>query len=242
MIQTYVHLRLLVSQFINMINKIILCITVILLSLSIVYCRDGDDQDELNITELSGEPNLGEVVGPGSQFAKEVTGIFFINEDQFRNLLSLKEVESVLKEKEELQEYAFTDIKMLLDSRVDTQRVAVQQVFPLDSGYSVFFGNNQGTKSIRFAVLDMKSLVDATHQYEEIKNSTEPPLQVMESPIGHASAEIDANIAELGSNIVFIKADKLITLHTIMPEGELPLTDLEGLRQLARIIEKKLDN
>ena len=168
--------------------------------------------------------------------------IFFINEDQFRNLLTLDEVESIVKVKEELQEYAFTDIKMLLDSRVDTQRVAVQQVFPLDSGYSVFFGNDQETKSIRLAVLDMKTLVDATHQYEEIKSSTEPALQVMESPIGHASAEIDANIAGLGANIVFIKGDKLITLHTIMPEGELPLTDLEGLRQLARIIEQKLDN
>ena len=242
MIQTYVHIRFLVNPFINMINKIVLCITVILVSVSIVYCKGANEQDVHDITEPFGEPKLGEVVGPASQFAKEVTGIFFLNEEQFRDLLSVKEVESVLKEKEELQEYAFTDIKILLDSRVDTQRVAVQQVFPLDSGYSVFFGNNQETKSIRLAVLDMKSLVDATHQYEEIKNSTEPPLQVMESPIGHASAEIDANIAELGSNIVFIKADKLITLHTIMPEGESPLTDLEGLRQLARIIEKKLDN
>ena len=212
------------------------------MSLSIVYCRSDNDQDVLDITEQSGEPKLGEVVGPASQFAKEITGIFFMNEDQFRNLLTLDEVESILKIKEDLQEYAFTDIKMLLDSRVDTQRVAVQQVFPLDSGYSVFFGNDQETKSIRLAVLDMKTLVDATHQYEEIKSSTEPALQVMESPIGHASAEIDANIAGLGANIVFIKGDKLITLHTIMPEGELPLTDLEGLRQLARIIEQKLDN
>ena len=229
------------NLFIHMINKRFTYIIVSLLSLSLVYCNDDRGGNIVSPDQPSEQPKIGEVVGPASQFAKQVTGMFFINEDQFMNLLSLEEVESVLIEKEELQQYAFTDIKMLLDSRIDTQRVAVQQVFPLDSGYSVFYGNKQETKSIRFAVLDMNTLVDATNQYEEIKSSTEPPLQVMESPIGHASAEIDANIAGLGSNIVFIKGDKLITLHTIMPEGELPLTGLEGLRQLARIIEQKLD-
>ena len=62
----------------------------------------------------------------------------------------------------------------------------------------------------------------------------------MEPPIGDASAEVEVNTHGIGSIIVLIKGDKVIELHTAMPAGERALVDLEGLIELARIVEERL--
>ena len=84
--------------------------------------------------------------------------------------------------------------------------------------------------------------MDATNQYEEVKASTEPELEVMIPPIGNASSQMEANADGIGSNVVFLRSDKLVTLHTGAPDGAEALTDLAGLRELARIIDRRLIN
>ena len=116
----------------------------------------------------------------------------------------------------------------------------VQQTFPMDSGFSIFFINHDGSKSVRLGVFDLESTVAASNQYEEIKEQTAPELEVMTTPIGHASAQMVANAAGIGSNIVFLRSDILVTLHTGMPEGAEPLTDIAGLRDLAKIIDQRI--
>ena len=116
----------------------------------------------------------------------------------------------------------------------------VQQTFPMDSGFSIFFINHDGSKSVRLGVFDLESTVAASNQYEEIKEQTAPELEVMTTPIGHASAQMVANAAGIGSNIVFLRSDILVTLHTGMSEGAEPLTDIAGLRDLAKIIDQRI--
>ena len=154
--------------------------------------------------------------------------------EQFRSLLTAQEVQEVLTESQGLKETQFLDIKKLMDSR------DVQQTFPMDSGFSIFFINHDGSKSVRLGVFDLESTVAASNQYEEIKEQTAPELEVMTTPIGHASAQMVANAAGIGSNIVFLRSDILVTLHTGMPEGAEPLTDIAGLRDLAKIIDQRI--
>ena len=65
-------------------------------------------------------------------------------------------------------------------------------------------------------------------------------MQVMDSPIGDASFEIEVNAQGIGSMLVFIKGDKLVSLHTAQPEGEGPLLSLEGLEDLADLVASRL--
>ena len=167
---------------------------------------------------------------------EEDSGPVFLTEEGFRALLTVEDIESVLREEADLKTAEFIDLKQVLDER------GVQQMFPLDSGFSIFFVNEDETKSIRLGVFDMKSLVGATSQYEEVKANTEPELEVMIPPIGNASSQMEANANGIGSNVVFLRADKLVTLHTGAPEGSEALTDLAGLRELARIIDGRLSN
>ena len=198
-----------------------------LASLLLVYCSD----DDRALPESTPYP-----AGPRLTSSEEDSGPVFLTEGEFRALLTVEDIEPLLREPVNLKTAEFIDLKKMLDER------GVQQMFPLDSGFSIFFVNEEGTKSIRLGVFDMKSLVGATSQYEEVKANTEPELEVMIPPIGNASSQMEANADGIGSNVVFLRADKLVTLHTGVREGEDALTDLAGLRELARIIDGRLSN
>ena len=189
--------------------------------MSLVYC--SDDGGALPEPAPTLPSTLEEDAGPT-----------FLTGDDFRTLLAVEDIEPVLRERADLKTAELIDLKKMLDAR------GVQQMFPLDSGFSIFFVNESETKSIRLGVFDMKSLVGATSQYEEVKANTEPELEVMVPPIGNASSQMEANAGGIGSNVVFLRGDKLVTLHTGVPEGEDALTDLAGLRELARIIDERL--
>ena len=200
-----------------------------LASLALVHCSDDDGP----VSESTPEPKSA---GPISTATEEPPGPTFLTEEEFRALLTVQDIEPFLQDQDDLKATQFIDLKQMLDQR------GVQQMFPLDSGFSIFFVNGDETKSIRLGVFDMRSLVDATNQYEEVKASTEPELEVMIPPIGNASSQMEANADGIGSNVVFLRSDKLVTLHTGAPDGAEALTDLAGLRELARIIDRRLIN
>ena len=210
---------------------------------SILACSDSDDspatEQERDVVEEQTSPTEEpeaedpEAEDPEAEDPEALVGAV-LTAEQFRSLLTAQEVQGVLTESQGLKETQFLDIKKLMDSR------HVQQTFPMDSGFSVFFVNHDGSKSVRLGVFDLESTVAASNQYEEIKEQTAPELEVMTTPIGHASAQMVANAAGIGSNIVFLRSDILVTLHTGMSEGAEPLTDIAGLRDLAKIIDQRI--
>ena len=200
-----------------------------LASLALVYCSDDDGP----LPESTLEPRPAR---PTATATEEPPGPTFLTEEEFKALLMVEDIKPVLQEQVDLKVTQFIDLKQVLAER------NVQQMFPLDSGFSIFFVDADETKSIRLGVFDMKSLVDATSQYEEVKANTEPEPEVMLPPIGNASSEMEVNAGGIGSNVIFLRGDKLVTLHTGMPDGAEALTDLAGLRELARTIDRRLSN
>ena len=210
---------------------------------STLACSDSDDSPstERDVVEERTSPTEEpeapvEAVPTAEPEAEEPEALVgaVLTAEQFRSLLTVQEVQEVLTEGQGLKETQFLDLKKLMDSR------DVQQTFPMDSGFSIFFINHDGSKSVRLGVFDLESTVAASNQYEEIKDQTAPELEVMTTPIGHASAQMVANAAGIGSNIVFLRSDILVTLHTGMPEGTEPLTDIAGLEELAKIIDQRI--
>ena len=216
-------------------SRLVLVVAMVALTLACSDSGDSQSTDKVTVTEEI-SPTAVPEGQTGAVPTAEPEGLSgtVMTAEQFRSLLTVREVQKVLTENQGLKETQFLDIKQLLENR------DVEQTFPMDSGFSIFFVNHDGSKSVRLGVFDLESSVAASNQYEEIKEQTAPELEVMTTPIGHASAQMVANAAGIGSNIVFLRSDILVTLHTGMPEGTEPLTDLAGLRALAKLIDERI--
>lgn len=155
-----------------------------------------------------------------------------LTEEQFKDLLTVEDIESVLTSMVVL-ETEFSDYKKMAES------VDPAQVVNMDSWYGMGFYTEDGMKSLTFSVIDFDSQTSAQDHFEKIRAET-PGLEIMSLPIGDTSAEVEVNAHGIGSMIVFTEGDKLVQLHTAMPAGEETLVALEGLEELARIVETRL--
>ena len=155
-----------------------------------------------------------------------------IAEERFKALLTVEDIESILPSMV-VWETEFFDYKKMAES------VDPAQVVNMDSWYGMSFDTEDGTKGLTFSVIDFDSQTSAQNHFEKIIAET-PGLEIMSSPIGDASAEVEVNAQGVGSIIIFIAGDKLVQLHTAMPAGGGALVDLEELVELVRIVESRL--
>ena len=109
----------------------------------------------------------------------------------------------------------------------------------MDSFFGLSFQTQDGMKAITLTVSDFAYAALEKDPFDKLKSAV-PQLEVMDPPVGDASARVEVNAGGIGSTIMFAKGDKSVQLHTAQPNGESPLTSLEGLEQLARIVEKRL--
>ena len=58
--------------------------------------------------------------------------------------------------------------------------------------------------------------------------------------LGEASAKVEVNAQGIGSIVVFLKGDKVVSLHTAQSEGQEPLRSLESLEELAELVASRL--
>ena len=180
--------------------------------------------------------SIGALAGCSGEQAVETkpdeSGIVTVTEENFSALLTVEDVEGVLIVTVPLQT-EFRDVKKMVES------VDPAQVVAMDSAYSLSFEAEGGFKGMTFAVFDWKSQAAAESHFERLTSETSG-LSVMDSPIGAASADVRVDGQGIGSTVVFIKGDKAVSLHTSQGKGEQPLVSLEGLKGLARIVEKRL--
>ena len=62
----------------------------------------------------------------------------------------------------------------------------------------------------------------------------------MTPPIGDVSGQVEVNAGGIGSMIVFMSGDKLVSMHTAQPRGQAPLLSLDDLEELATLVVNKL--
>jgi hypothetical protein len=155
-----------------------------------------------------------------------------ITEGQFKALLTVEDIESVLPSMV-VWETEFFDYKKTAESADPAQ------VVNMDSWYGMGFDTEDGMKGLTLSVIDFDSQTSAQDHFERIRAET-PGLEIMSLPIGDASVEVEVNARGIGSIIVFITGDKLIQLHTAMPAGGGALVDLAELEELVRIVEARL--
>ena len=159
-------------------------------------------------------------------------GIDKLTEESFRALLSLEDVEGVL----------VTNVPLntgFINYREMAASVDPAQVVNMDSWYGLTFQTEDGMNGMTLMVVDFDSESSAQDHFELVTTET-PELEIIASTLGDAFAEFEFNAQGIGSVLVFIKGDKAIQLHTSITEGQQPLVSLEGLEQLAGIVDQKL--
>lgn len=151
---------------------------------------------------------------------------------QLRALLTVEDVRGVLTTEEPLETrfYDLADVARAVDPT---------QVEDMESFYGLRFQTEGAIKGISFTVVDFNTDANALGHFEKVKSET-PGMQDTAQSIGDASADVEVNAQGIGSMLVFIKDDRVVSLHTAQAEGQQPLVPLEGLEELAKIVASRL--
>lgn len=154
-----------------------------------------------------------------------------LTKEEFNSLLTVQDVQQVLAAQVELNTQ-FYNYKEMAESE-DPEQVAA-----MDSFYGLSFETEDGMKSITLTVIDFDSTSSAEQYIQDKENESE--WDSMQNPIGDESLEEQLNSEGMGSIIIFLKGDKCVQLHTTISSGDSPITDLNGLEELADKVEAEL--
>ncbi len=156
-----------------------------------------------------------------------------IAEESFMNLLTEEDVRGVRTTGTPLTT-RFNDYKAM------AERVDLAQVENMDSWYGLVIEAGDGAKGITFSAIDFDTTHSAQDHFEKMKSEAPPGMQDMAPPIGDASFEAGVNAQGIGSMLVFVNGDKLVSLHTAQPDAQEPLLSLEDLEELAELVASRL--
>ena len=155
-----------------------------------------------------------------------------VAEESFKTLLTEEDVRGVVT-----TEVALTS--QFFDYKARAEGVDSTQVEKMDSWYGLVFAAAGGARGITFAVIDFDSTPSAQGHFETIKSDASPEMREMDAPIGDVSIEVEVNAQGIGSMLVFIKGDRLVSLHTAQPDDQEPLVSLAGLKELAELVASR---
>ena len=114
----------------------------------------------------------------------------------------------------------------------------------IESWYSLDFDAADGSRGMSFLAIDFDSTASARDHFEkmmsEMKSEVFPGMREMVPPIGDASLEVEVDAKGIGSILVFVNGDILVSLTTWQPDDQEPLLTLEGLEELAELVASRL--
>ncbi len=175
---------------------------------------------------------IGGTITEGHGAAGPTPSALLFTGEAFRALLAIEDVYDGLLDPSERLDTELRDFKEM------AERIEPAQVEKIDSWYGLTLEAADGTKGMTFSVIDFDSESAALDHYGTM--TSEPGLQGMASPIGEASAQVEVNANGIDSMLVFLKGDKVVSLHTAQPEGQEPLLSLESLEELAELVASRL--
>ena len=155
-----------------------------------------------------------------------------VAEERFKSLLSEEDIRGVLT-----AEVALTT--RFFDYKARAEGVDPTQVERMDSWYGLVFEAADGARGITFSAIDFDSATSAHDHFEKIKSEASPDMQETDRTIGNASIEVEVNAQGIGCMLVFIKGDRLVSLHTAQPDDQEPLVSLAGLEELAELVASR---
>ena len=191
-------------------------------------------------TELTGEQFVEAVrqevgrnsLGESSINMNPTTSGVLLTEADFRDLITIEDVERRLSAKVSLK-------AELRDFKEMAGRADPTQVQNMDSWYGMTIEAADGGPGMTFSVVDFDSRSSAEDHFIAVMSETSV-LRQMTPPIGTISGQVEMNAGGIGSMLVFMSGDKVVSMHTTQAEGQSPLLTLEDLEELAALVVSRL--
>ena len=172
------------------------------------------------------------VAACGSSVAKPTpTASSPVTQEALRRLLTVDDVLEVTS-----LPVKFTGVQ---DFRAMAASADPAQVREIDSWLGLGFQQTDGDQWISLTVVEFETFEAASTYYDRVR--ADDGLEIVEEIAGVASAAAEPNAQGIGAMVAFLKGDKVVTLHSVMPLGQVnTLVDLQGLIRLARAVERRL--
>lgn len=123
------------------------------------------------------------------------------------------------------------------DVRAMAEGVDPEQVREIRSWYGLLFETVDRRLSLTLTVVEFDSAERAHRQLDIVESG--PAFEAMADPIGDRSVSAGADDG-IGAALAFVSARRLVTMHSAAAAGVDPLVDEGQLRQLARVVERRL--
>ncbi len=155
-----------------------------------------------------------------------------ISKQAFLHLLTAGDVEQLLAAEVPLST-SYRDFKEMAES------VDPAQVVNMDSWFGLTIETADSADGITFALIDFDSLASATAHFEKMRSAKKAPPEA-EASFGGTAYRVEMNFLGIGSMLVVVKGDKLLSFQTVMPEGGLPVATPGDLDKLAELVVSRL--
>ncbi len=158
-----------------------------------------------------------------------------LDEAGVRALLTVDEVRSKLAQDVTIE-------PRIQDTRAMAEAVDPFQVIAMDSWYTLPFLTEDGSAGVILDVIDFDFPVSARDHWARIliEQTTEVGFQSIEPGIGEGAIGAEFNSNGIGSIVVFVYDQWVVSLRTVMPEGEDPIVEFDDIKALARMVRERL--
>jgi hypothetical protein len=150
--------------------------------------------------------------------------------DSFEDLLTLEDIKAVSPVEN-------------LDSEITDYKEQAGQVDPgqvqdMRRWYGFTVSSRGGNPGLTMTVIDFDSVAAASRHYEFVAADD---LLPMDTTVGDLSALAEFNNQGIGSMLVFIQGNAMVSLHTTVGAGQLPLMTRESLVEMATLVSDRLE-
>jgi len=155
-----------------------------------------------------------------------------VSKQTFLHLLMAEDIEQMLPAEVSLTT-SYRDLKEL------TGDVDPEKVVNIDSWFDLTIESDDSPNAITFALIDFDSPASASTHFEKMR-SAKKAIPKVETSYSGSSYSVEMNFVTIGSMLVVVKGDKLISFQTVKPEDQPALFTLENLDELATLVVSRL--
>ena len=155
-----------------------------------------------------------------------------VSEQTFVNLLTVRDVEQLLKAEVPLTT-SYRDFKEMAEN------VDPAEVVNVDSWFGLTLETPASGDGLTFTLIDFDSPTSASAHFEKMRSAKKARPE-LEASFGGSAYRVEMNFQSIGSMLVVVKGDKLLSFNTAISEGQPALVTLEGLDELAALVVSRL--
>ena len=155
-----------------------------------------------------------------------------VSEQTFLHLLTAGDVEQLLAAEVPLTT-SYRDLKEMAEN------VDPAQVVKVDSWFGLTIETAGSADGVTFTLIDFDSPTSASAHFEKMRSAKKAPPE-LEVSFGGSAYRVEMNFQSIGSMLVVVKGDKLLSFSTVISEGQPPLMTLEALDELATLVVSRL--